>query len=73
MAKPWRWLATSGCGKSTLLRLLAGLETATRGELRIEGMVVNELPPQQRNVAMVFQDYALYPHLTVRREIWNFR
>ncbi len=59
----------SGCGKSTLLRLLAGLETATRGELRIEGMVVNELPPQQRNVAMVFQDYALYPHLTVRRNL----
>ncbi len=59
----------SGCGKSTLLRLLAGLETATQGVLRIDGVVVNDLPPQQRNVAMVFQDYALYPHLTVRRNL----
>ena len=59
----------SGCGKSTLLRVLAGLETPTRGALRINGVVVNDLPPQQRNVAMVFQDYALYPHLTVRRNL----
>ena len=56
----------SGCGKSTVLRLLAGLEEATRGDLRIGGQVVNHLPPQQRNVAMVFQDYALYPYLSVR-------
>ncbi|MDG4552438.1 MAG: ABC transporter ATP-binding protein [Candidatus Contendobacter sp.] len=56
----------SGCGKSTLLRLLAGLDDATRGDLRIGGEVVNDLPPQRRNVAMVFQDYALYPHMTVR-------
>jgi ABC-type sugar transport system ATPase subunit len=56
----------SGCGKSTLLRLLAGLETPTTGTLRIAGRVVNDLPPQARNVAMVFQDYALYPHMTVR-------
>ncbi|MDG4594334.1 MAG: ABC transporter ATP-binding protein [Candidatus Contendobacter sp.] len=56
----------SGCGKSTLLRLLAGLDDATRGDLRIGGEVVNGLPPQRRNVAMVFQDYALYPHMTVR-------
>jgi len=56
----------SGCGKSTVLRLLAGLEQATRGVLRIGGQVVDHLPPQQRNVAMVFQDYALYPHLSVR-------
>ena len=56
----------SGCGKSTLLRLLAGLETPTRGTLRIGGAVVNERSPQERNVAMVFQDYALYPHRTVR-------
>jgi multiple sugar transport system ATP-binding protein len=56
----------SGCGKSTLLRLLAGLEAVTRGQLKIGGRVVNELSPQERNVAMVFQDYALYPHRTVR-------
>ncbi len=59
----------SGCGKSTLLRLLAGLETATRGILRIGGQAVNDQPPQRRNVAMVFQDYALYPHMTVRRNL----
>jgi len=56
----------SGCGKSTLLRLLAGLEVVTHGRLRIGGHVVNDLSPQSRNVAMVFQDYALYPHRTVR-------
>jgi multiple sugar transport system ATP-binding protein len=56
----------SGCGKSTLLRLLAGLEQVTSGTLRIGGRVVNDLPPQTRNVAMVFQDYALYPFMTVR-------
>jgi len=59
----------SGCGKSTLLRLLAGLETATGGILRIDGQRVNELSPQQRNIAMVFKDYALYPHMTVRRNL----
>ena len=59
----------SGCGKSTLLRLLAGLDDATRGVLRIGGAVVNDLPPQRRNVAMVFQDYALYPHMTVRANL----
>ncbi len=56
----------SGCGKSTLLRLLAGLEEPTRGTIRIDGKPVNERSPQERNVAMVFQDYALYPHRTVR-------
>ena len=56
----------SGCGKSTVLRLLAGLEEATQGTLRIDGCRVNNLPPQQRNIAMVFQDYALYPYLSVR-------
>ena len=55
----------SGCGKSTLLRLLAGLEAPTRGVIRIDGRVVNDESPQSRNVAMVFQDYALYPHMTV--------
>jgi ABC-type sugar transport system ATPase subunit len=56
----------SGCGKSTLLRLVAGLETPTAGTLRIGERVVNALRPQERNVAMVFQDYALYPHLSAR-------
>ena len=56
----------SGCGKSTLLRLIAGLEEITAGTLRIGDRVVNDLRPQERNVAMVFQDYALYPHLTAR-------
>ena len=56
----------SGCGKSTLLRLVAGLEDLTAGTLRIGDRVVNDVPPQERNVAMVFQDYALYPHLTAR-------
>lgn len=59
----------SGCGKSTLLRLLAGLETATGGTIRIDGQRVNDQSPQQRNIAMVFQDYALYPHMTVRRNL----
>ncbi len=56
----------SGCGKSTLLRLVAGLETVSAGTLRIGDRVVNDLRPQERNVAMVFQDYALYPYLTAR-------
>jgi len=59
----------SGCGKSTLLRLIAGLDAATAGTIRIGGRVVNTVPPQARNVAMVFQDYALYPHLTARRNL----
>src|SRR6185295_10533532 len=59
----------SGCGKSTVLRLVAGLEDATNGEIRIGDAVVNDVPPQARNVAMVFQDYALYPHMTVRRNL----
>ena len=60
------FVGPSGCGKSTLLRLLAGLEQVTSGTLRISGRVVNDLAPQERNVAMVFQDYALYPFMTVR-------
>jgi sn-glycerol 3-phosphate transport system ATP-binding protein len=55
----------SGCGKSTLLRIIAGLETATAGEIRIAGKRVNEVEPKDRNIAMVFQNYALYPHMTV--------
>ncbi|MGB8040834.1 MAG: sn-glycerol-3-phosphate ABC transporter ATP-binding protein UgpC [Pseudolabrys sp.] len=55
----------SGCGKSTLLRMIAGLENITAGEIRIGDRVVNNVPPKERDVAMVFQNYALYPHMTV--------
>jgi len=55
----------SGCGKSTLLRMIAGLETTTQGEIRIAGRRVNEVEPKDRNIAMVFQNYALYPHMSV--------
>ncbi len=56
----------SGCGKTTLLRMIAGLENITSGEISIGGRVVNALPPKDREIAMVFQNYALYPHMTVR-------
>ena len=56
----------SGCGKTTALRMLAGLEEITSGTVRIEGRIVNHLPPKKRDIAMVFQSYALYPHMTVR-------
>src|SRR4051812_24447654 len=56
----------SGCGKSTALRMVAGLEDISEGELKIGGDVVNEKAPRDRDVAMVFQNYALYPHMTVR-------
>ena len=59
----------SGCGKSTLLRMVAGLESITRGEVRIGDKVVNGLEPAQRDIAMVFQNYALYPHMTVRQNL----
>ena len=55
----------SGCGKSTRLRMIAGLEDITDGEIRIGDTVVNEVPPKDRDIAMVFQNYALYPHMTV--------
>ena len=55
----------SGCGKSTLLRMVAGLEAITSGEIVIGGRVVNRLEPKDRDIAMVFQNYALYPHMTV--------
>jgi multiple sugar transport system ATP-binding protein len=56
----------SGCGKSTLLRMIAGLENISAGEIRIADRVVNHVPPKDRDIAMVFQNYALYPHMTVR-------
>src|SRR5262245_4166763 len=56
----------SGCGKSTLLRMIAGLEEITGGEIAIGGRVVNQVAPKERDIAMVFQNYALYPHMTVR-------
>ncbi len=62
-------LGPSGCGKSTLLRLIAGLEEITRGEIAIAGTVVNQLEPRERGCAMVFQNYALYPHMTVAENI----
>ncbi|MEO9649907.1 MAG: sn-glycerol-3-phosphate ABC transporter ATP-binding protein UgpC [Roseobacter sp.] len=60
------FVGPSGCGKSTLLRMIAGLEKITSGELRIDGQRMNDVPPAQRGIAMVFQSYALYPHMTVR-------
>src|SRR5271170_4325241 len=55
----------SGCGKSTLLRMIAGLEEISGGEISIGGRVVNNVPPKSRDIAMVFQNYALYPHMSV--------
>ena len=59
----------SGCGKSTLLRLIAGLEVMTGGNIWIGNDLINDLPPKARDIAMVFQNYALYPHLTVYENI----
>ncbi len=59
----------SGCGKSTLLRMVAGLESVTSGEISIQGMRVNEKEPMDRDIAMVFQNYALYPHMSVRKNM----
>ena len=63
------FVGPSGCGKSTLLRMIAGLEKITGGDLEIDGMRVNDVPPAQRGIAMVFQSYALYPHMTVRENM----
>ncbi len=63
------FVGPSGCGKSTLLRMIAGLEKITAGTLEIDGVVVNDVPPAQRGIAMVFQSYALYPHMTVRENM----
>jgi multiple sugar transport system ATP-binding protein len=62
-------LGPSGCGKTTILRMIAGLEDPTNGTVKLNGHIANELPPHERNVAMVFQDLALYPHLTVRENL----
>jgi multiple sugar transport system ATP-binding protein len=62
-------LGPSGCGKSTTLNLVAGLDDVTSGEVRLDGEVVNDLPPFERDVAMVFQSYALYPHMTVAENL----
>ena len=62
-------LGPSGCGKTTLMRMIAGIEDPTRGDVVIGGRVVTDLPPRARNVAMVFENYALYPHLSVYRNI----
>src|SRR5688572_17031781 len=59
----------SGCGKSTLLRMIAGLEGISRGEIAIGGRVVNNVAPKERDIAMVFQNYALYPHMTVKENM----
>jgi len=65
----WVLVGPSGCGKSTVLRTIAGLETATAGQLFIGDVLVNDVPARQRDVAMVFQNYALYPHMTVAENI----
>src|SRR5688572_27741269 len=59
----------SGCGKSTTLRMIAGLEEISDGSIEIGGRIVNDLPPRSRNISMVFQSYALYPHMTVRENL----
>ena len=59
----------SGCGKSTILRMIAGLEDITEGNIKIEGKIVNDIPPKDRDIAMVFQSYALYPHMTVHENM----
>jgi len=63
------FLGPSGCGKSTLLRMIAGLEAIDAGEIAVEDKRIDQLPPGARNVAMVFQQYALYPHMTVRENL----
>ncbi len=63
------FVGPSGCGKSTLLRIIAGLDEPTSGELRIDGRLMNGVPPAKRGIAMVFQSYALYPHLTVAKNM----
>ena len=59
----------SGCGKSTTLRMIAGLEDITGGEIKVDGEIVNDVPPKDRDMAMVFQNYALYPHMSVYKNM----
>ena len=63
------FVGPSGCGKSTTLRMIAGLEDITRGDLYIDGVRMNDIEPKDRDIAMVFQNYALYPHMTVRQNL----
>src|ERR1051325_7987365 len=63
------FVGPSGCGKSTLLRMIAGLESINGGDLVLNGKRINDVPPDQRGIAMVFQSYALYPHMTVGQNI----
>jgi len=63
------FVGPSGCGKSTLLRMISGLEDITSGTIEIDGRVVNDLPPKDRGIAMVFQSYAIFPHMTVRENV----
>ena len=65
----WVLVGPSGCGKSTILRTIAGLETATSGKLYIDDQLVNDIPARQRDIAMVFQNYALYPHMSVAENL----
>ncbi|MDR1936715.1 MAG: ABC transporter ATP-binding protein, partial [Candidatus Accumulibacter sp.] len=62
-------VGSSGCGKTTALRMIAGLETASSGDILIDDLRVNDLPPRDRDIAMVFQNYALYPHMNVRENM----
>src|SRR3990172_8694829 len=59
----------SGCGKSTLLNMIAGIEDVSEGEIRMDGKIVNDVDPKDRNMAMVFQSYAIYPHMSVRENL----
>ncbi len=65
----WVLVGPSGCGKSTVLRTIAGLETVTSGNVYIDNLLVNDIPARKRDVAMVFQNYALYPHLSVAENL----
>ena len=64
-ASSWFFWGRQGCGKSTTLRMIAGLEAITSGEITIDGAVVNDVDPAERDLAVVFQNYALYPHMSV--------